>query len=128
MSFSHANPDPIAEAEVIQPNSAEADDVRDPRLFELYLDSDAKYRWYEEDEPSDAYAETLVDAIVAAEDSWDGFQLVELRGHAVESDTVIEDSYAADELEEIGGIEVDDLDDFDDEDLDDPGEEDEDED
>ena len=101
MSYEHAKDEPIAEAEVLPPDAEEDDDVRDPRLFQLFLDTDGEYRWYEEDEETDVSGPTLLDVLQAAEDSWDGFQIVELRGEPVTPGMEIDDSYAADELEAL---------------------------
>ncbi|MBI1357080.1 MAG: hypothetical protein GC160_22290 [Acidobacteria bacterium] len=101
MSYSHASSEPIAEAEAWPVGAEEEDDLREPRLLQLYLDSDARYRWYEEDEASEFASRNLLEAIEAAEDAWDGFQLVEFRGTAVDPATTIPDAYAVDELETL---------------------------
>ena len=103
MSYAHALDDPIAEAEVIRQDADESDEVLEPRLLQLFLDTDAVYRWYEEDEASDVDGPTLHEAFAAAEEAWDGFQLVEYRGEPVLPASDIDDAYAADELEEILG-------------------------
>ncbi len=107
MSYQHAKADPIAEAEIVHMNADEEDDVQDPRLMELYLDSDGRYRWYEEDAASEVASDSLLGAFEEAESSWDGFQLVELRGEAVGPDLEIDDTYAADELAELGALDDD---------------------
>ena len=43
MSYEHAKNDPIAEAEIVVSHAEEEDDARDPRLVELYLDTDEMY-------------------------------------------------------------------------------------
>jgi hypothetical protein len=105
MSYQHAKQEPIADAEVLHMDAAEEDDVQDPRLMQLYLDSDGRYRWYEEDAASEVASDSLLGAFEEAEAAWDGFQLVELRGEAVGPDLEINDTYAADELAEIAGDE-----------------------
>ncbi len=101
MSYAHALEDPIAEAEAIHIDAEEEDEVVDPRLLQLFLDSDGVYRWYEEDAASEVDAPTLHEAFAAAEEAWESFQLVEYRGEPVAPDTEIADAYAADELEVI---------------------------
>jgi hypothetical protein len=103
MSYSHALDDPIAEAEAIRADAEEEDEVAAPRLLQLFLDTDAVYRWYEEDAASEVEGPTLHEAFAAAEEAWESFQLVEFRGEPVAPATDIEDTYAADELEEILG-------------------------
>ncbi len=103
MSYAHALDDPIAEAEAIHAEAAEEDEVTGPRLLQLFLDTDGVYRWYEEDEASEVDGPTLHEAFAAAEEAWEGFQLVEYRGEPIEPATDIVDTYAADELEEILG-------------------------
>ncbi len=101
MSHSHAKDEPIVEAEVLPPDAEEDDEVRDPRLFQLFLDSDGRYRWYEEDAETDVNATTLLEVLQEAEGAWDGFQVVEIRGEPVVPGTDIKDAYAVDELEGI---------------------------
>ena len=101
MSYEHAKEEPIAEAEVLPANAEEDDEVQDPRLFQLYLDSDSNYRWYEEDEETDVAAPTLLESMQAAEEAWDGFQIVECRGRPIQPGDELDDSYAADEIEEL---------------------------
>jgi hypothetical protein len=103
MSYAHALEEPIAEAEAIRQDAVEEDEVVEPRLLQLFLDTDGVYRWYEEDEASEVDAPTLHEAFAAAEEAWEGFQLVEYRGEPIEPASDIEDTYAADELEEILG-------------------------
>lgn len=103
MSYSHALEEPIAEAEAIHADAEEKDEIVEPRLLQLFLDTDGVYRWYEEDEASDVDAPTLHEAFAAAEEAWESFQLVEYRGEPVVPATDIEDTYAADELEAIEG-------------------------
>ena len=103
MSYVHALEEPVAEAEAIRKDVAEEDDIIEPRLLQLFLDTDGVYRWYEEDEASEFEGPTLHEAFVAAEEAWEGFQLVQYRGEAILPATDIEDMYAADELEEILG-------------------------
>lgn len=100
MSYEHAKQDPIAEAEVAPPSTEEDNDAREPRLLQLFLDTDEIYRWYEEDAASEVASDSLVGAMEEASASWDGFQLVELRGRSVEPDTEVEETYAADEIAE----------------------------
>ena len=80
MGYEHADLTPIAEAEILPVAAEEADDVRDERLLQLFLDTDGVFRWYEEDEASDAVGKTVHEAIHAAESGWDGFQVVEFKG------------------------------------------------
>ena len=101
MSHQHAKPDPIAEAEAIRADADESDDVTEPRLLQLFLDTDARYRWYEEDEPTPASSDALLDAIEQGENFYESFQVVEFRGAPMQPDTHIDDMYAEDELEEI---------------------------
>lgn len=101
MSYEHAKTDPIAEAEIVVSRAEEEDDARDPRLVELYLDTDEMYRWYEEDAASEIASDSLVGAMEEAAGAWDGFQLVELRGRVVEPDEEVEETYAADEIAEL---------------------------
>jgi len=101
MSYEHAKEDPIVEAEILAPDADEDDDVIDSRSVALFLDADANYRWYEGDEDSDVFAPTLLEALQAAEDTWDGFQAVEVRGEPVTPGDEFEDSYAGDELDEL---------------------------
>ena len=101
MSYSHAKDEPIAEAEALPVGADEENDVLEPRLLQLFLDSDGRYRWYEEDEAADISSRNLLEAIEGAEDSWDGFQLVGFRGEPVTQDLQIVDSYGMDELEEL---------------------------
>ncbi|MDA0203962.1 MAG: hypothetical protein O3A53_01155 [Acidobacteria bacterium] len=101
MSYEHAKNDPIAEAEIVVARAEEENDVRDPRLVELYLDTDELYRWYEEDAATEFASDSLVGALEEATGAWDGFQLVELRGRAVEPDEEVEETYAADEIVEM---------------------------
>jgi len=100
MSYEHAKNDPIAEAEIVVSRAEEEDDARDPRLVELYLDSDEMYRWYEEDAASEIASDSLLGAMEEAAGAWDGFQLVELRGRGVEPDEEVEETYAVDEIAE----------------------------
>ena len=79
----------------------EENDVRDPRLVELYLDTDETYRWYEEDAATEFASDSLVGALEEATGAWDGFQLVELRGRSVEPDEEVEETYAIDEIAEM---------------------------
>lgn len=101
MSYAHALDDPIAEAEAIHADAEEQDEVVEPRLLQLYLDTDGVYRWYEEDEASEISAPTLHEAFAAAEEAWESFQLVEYCGEPITPDTGIDDTYAADELERL---------------------------
>ena len=101
MSYQHAKPDPIAEAEAIRADAEESDDVTEPRLLQLFLDTDGRYRWYEEDEPTPASSDALLDAIEQGENFYESFQVVEFRGEPMHPDTHIDDMYADDELEEI---------------------------
>lgn len=101
MSYEHAKNDPIAEAEIVVSHAEEEDDARDPRLVELYLDTDEMYRWYEEDAASEIASDSLIGALEEAAGAWDGFQLVELRGRTVEPDEEVEETYAADEIIEL---------------------------
>lgn len=101
MSYEHAKSDPIAEAEIVPSGADEENDVREPRLVELYLDTDEMYRWYEEDAASEISSDSLVGALEEAAGAWDGFQLVELRGRAVDPDEEVEETYAADEIAEL---------------------------
>ncbi len=101
MSYEHAKNDPIAEAEIVPSASEEENDVREPRLVELYLDTDEMYRWYEEDAASEIASDSLLGALEEAAGAWDGFQLVELRGRSVDSDEEVEETYAADEVAEL---------------------------
>jgi hypothetical protein len=101
MSYEHAKLDPIAEAEIVTPRAEEEDDIREPRLVELYLDTDEMYRWYEEDAASEIAADSLLGALEEAAGAWEGFQLVELRGRSVGSDEEVEESYAVDEIAEL---------------------------
>jgi len=100
MSHQHAKPDPIAEAEAIRADADESDEVTDPRLLQLFLDSDGRYRWYEEEEPTPASSDSLLDAIEQGENFYESFQIVEIRGEPMQPDTHIDDVYAEDELEE----------------------------
>jgi len=102
MSYAHALDEPIAEAEAIRANADEEDDIVEPRLLQLFLDTDAVYRWYEEDEASDVEGPTLHEAFAAAEEAWESFQLVEYRGEPIAPATDISDTYAADEIEALG--------------------------
>ncbi len=102
MSYQHAKDEPIAQAEVMHMDASEEDDVQDPRLLELYLDTDVRYRWYEEEAASEVASDSLLGAFEEAESAWDGFQLVELRGQAVGPELEIDDTYAADEIAEVG--------------------------
>jgi len=101
MSYSHATDDPIAEAEALPVGAEEEDEVREPRLLQLFLDADARYRWYEEEEASDVSSRNLLEAIEGAESAWDGFQVVEFRGEPVTPNMSIEDSYAPEEIEAL---------------------------
>jgi hypothetical protein len=103
MSYAHAINEPVAEAEALRQDAEEEDEVIEPRLLQLFLDTDGVYRWYEEDEASDVDAPTLHEAFAAAEEAWEGFQLVEYRGEPIEPASDIDDAYAADELEELTG-------------------------
>ena len=103
MSYAHASEEPVAQAEAIHTNAEEQDEVVEPRLLQLFLDTDAVYRWYEEDEASEVDAPTLHEAFAAAEEAWESFQLVEYRGEPVAPASDIEDGYAADELDELQG-------------------------
>ena len=94
MSYAHALDEPIAEAEAIHANAEEEDEVVDPRLLQLFLDTDGVYRWYEEDEASEVDGPTLHESFAAAEEAWESFQLVEYRGEPIAPDTEIEDTYA----------------------------------
>lgn len=101
MSYEHVKNDPIAEAEIVPASTEEDNDARDPRLVELYLDTDEMYRWYEEESATEVASDSLVGAMEEAAANWDGFQLVELRGRSVEPDTEVEETYAADEISEL---------------------------
>ena len=103
MSYAHALDDPIAEAQAIHADAEEEDEVVEPRLLQLFLDTDGVYRWYEEDEASDVDAPTLHEAFVVAEEAWESFQLVEYRGEPITPDMEIADTYAADDLEALEG-------------------------
>jgi hypothetical protein len=100
MSYEHAKEDPVALAEIVPPNTEEDNDASEPRLMELYLDTDEIYRWYEEGAASEVASDSLVGAFEEAGAAWNGFQLVELRGRTVEPDIVVEETYAADEISE----------------------------
>ena len=100
MSYEHAKEEAIAQAEIIPPGTEEDNDAREPRLMELYLDTDETYRWYEEDAASEVASDSLVGALEEASASWHGFQLVELRGRTVEPDIEVEETYATDEISE----------------------------
>lgn len=82
-------------------HAEELDRVPEPQEMVLYLDSDSKYRWYEEGSASDAAGATLRTAIEAARLKWNNFQIVEAGGHAVTSETQndIPERYAADDFE-----------------------------
>lgn len=99
MSYSHASENPVIEAEALVPAAEEEDDIHEPRLLQLFLDSDGRYRWYEEEEASDVSAENLLEAVEAAETAWQGFQIVELRGEPVTQKLEIPDAYGPEELE-----------------------------
>lgn len=101
MSYEHVREDPIAEAEILALNAEEDDDAEDSRSVALFLDSDANYRWYEGEQDSDIYAPSLLEAFHAAEETWNGFQIVELRGDPVQPGDEIDDKYASDEIDEI---------------------------
>ncbi len=105
MSYTHADPTPIAEAELLPPDADEDDEVRGERLLQLFLDTDGVFRWHEEDEASEVSGETLHEALQQAESIWDGFQLVEYRGEPVTPGQIIADVYAADALEDIEDVE-----------------------
>ncbi|MEZ5366110.1 MAG: hypothetical protein R2748_28190 [Bryobacterales bacterium] len=74
-----------------------------PKEFDLYLDRSGEYRWFAEGEPTDAAGESLRTAVENARLRWKGFQVVELEGHAVTSETQhdIPERYAADDLEKV---------------------------
>jgi hypothetical protein len=101
MSYAHATDDPIVEAEALTPGAEEEDDIREPRLLQLFLDSDGRYRWYEEEEASEVSSHNLLEAVEGAESAWDGFQIVEVRGAPVQPDSKLEDSYGPEELESL---------------------------
>jgi hypothetical protein len=73
----------------------------EPKQAELYLESDSRYRWYEEGEPSEVFGETLHAAVEAAHVRWHDFQVIEVEGHAVSSESQFDlpERYAADDLE-----------------------------
>ena len=117
MSYNHADPEPIAEAEILRPDAEEDDEVlgpgnhtgelcglgRDclPVVGHLRLDTDGVFRWYEEDEASEVSGATLHGALQQAESLWDGFQLVEYGGEPVTPGGILDDVYAADALEDL---------------------------
>jgi len=101
MSYAHADPNPIAEAEILPLDAEEDNEVRSERLLQLFLDTDGVFRWYEEDEASEISSETLHEALQQAESEWDGFQLVEYRGEPVTPGQKMSDVYAADLLEDL---------------------------
>lgn len=101
MSYAHATEVPVAEAEAIVAAAEEEDDIHEPRLLQLFLDSDARYRWYEEEEASDVSSPNLLEAIEGAETAWEGFQIVEFRGEPVTQKLEIPDAYGAEELEAL---------------------------
>ena len=101
MSYAHATEDPIVEAEALTPAPEEEDDIHEPRLLQLFLDSDGRYRWYEEEEASEVSSANLLEAVEGAEAAWEGFQIVEVRGAPVQPNSKIEDAYGPEELEAI---------------------------
>lgn len=101
MSYNHADPEPIAEAEILRPDAEEDDEVLGERLLQLFLDTDGVFRWYEEDEASEVSGATLHGALQQAESLWDGFQLVEYGGEPVTPGGILDDIYAADALEDL---------------------------
>ncbi len=101
MSYAHATDDPIAEAEAIRLTADEDNDVQEPRLLQLFLDNDGRYRWYEEEEASDIASRNLLEAVQGAVAGFDGFQLVEIRGEPVTPNFEIKDAYGPEELEAL---------------------------
>ena len=83
-------------------HAEELDTVVEPRSFNLHLDSDGRYRWYETGFATDAGGETLRTAIEAGRLKWNNFQIIEAEGRAVtsENQTEIPERYAADDLED----------------------------
>jgi hypothetical protein len=94
----HATHGVIARASVIDIYAGEADETKEPAFLNLYLDADARYRWYEEDSPTPASGITTTAAIAAAQTRWDGLELFEYRGQAIDPKTEVEEVYAVDEL------------------------------
>lgn len=99
----HAKQQVIGRGAVMPMHPEESGEAAAPQVTQLYLDDDAKYRWYEAGQPTEAEGASLRTAVEAARLRWPQFQLMELDGHAVsmETQTEIPERFAADELAEL---------------------------
>jgi hypothetical protein len=101
MAIERVSDEVVARAVCMPVHAEELNTVVEPRSFNLHLDSDGQYRWYETGFATDAGGATLRTAIEAARLKWKNFQVIEADGHAVtsESHNDIPERYAADDLE-----------------------------
>ena len=101
MGPQHATDKIIAQGAIFPLHAEESGKSVKPRLPALYLDTDSKFRWYEEGESTDAAGASLRTAIEAARLKWPQFQVVMLQGKPVEHlrESDIPNHYAADELD-----------------------------
>jgi hypothetical protein len=101
----HAKQEVIGRGAVMPMHPDETGESAAPQVAHLYLDDDAKYRWYEEGRPTEAEGASLRTAVEAARLRWPKFQLMELDGHAVsmETQTEIPERFAADEVATLRG-------------------------
>ena len=76
-----------------------------PKDAELFLETDDVYRWYEQGDPTEVFGETLRTAVEAARHRWPQFQIIEVEGHTVTSESQFDlpERYAADDLEKRRG-------------------------
>lgn len=91
----------MARGALVQTRISETEETAESRILNLYLDQDARYRWYEDAVPTPVSARTMEEVIAAAMRQWTGFELIEFRGRTVERDEDVEESYAADELQRL---------------------------
>lgn len=96
----HAIRSPIALAAIGPSQPGKGREKEEPRFAALFVDEDVTYRWYRDEQPTDAAAPTLLKAIAAAVVQWPKLEITELRGEAIVwfEHEQFEDTTAADEL------------------------------
>ncbi|MBI1352841.1 MAG: hypothetical protein GC160_00740 [Acidobacteria bacterium] len=96
----HASESVVARGVAVPMHPEETARSAEPRGADLYLEVDGVYRWYEQGDPTDAAGKSLRTAVEAARLQWPGFQLIELDGRTVEteSESEIPERYADDDL------------------------------
>ncbi len=101
MDKQHATDSVVARGTVMPVHPEETGEQPAPQLADLYLDDDAKYRWYEEGRQTEAEGASLRTAIEAARLKWPQFEIVELRGRTIEweNESQFPDTHATDELD-----------------------------